>query len=97
MKAAEIAGKAANLVSGDRAQTHGNMHVHFNSVALLWNAYLMSRRDTAAPLRASDVPKMMALLKLARTESGNENADDFIDGAGYLACAGEVALSGTRR
>lgn len=92
MKAAEIAEKAANIVSGDRAQSHGNMHHHFASVALLWNAYMMARRDTSAPLRATDVPHMMALLKIARTQSGTVNADDFIDGAGYLACAGEVAL-----
>lgn len=90
LKAAEIAIKAADLIGGDRAETHGNMHRHFRDVAMLWNAYLSMRRETAAPLAPADVPHMMALLKMARTQSGAFNIDDSIDGAGYLACAGEV-------
>ena len=34
---------------------------------------------------------MMALLKIARLMSNPEHADSWIDGAGYLACGGEVA------
>ena len=34
---------------------------------------------------------MMALLKVARTKLGNLNKDDYVDGAGYLAIAGEIA------
>jgi len=93
VKAVEIARKAASLIGGDRAKTHGDMHQHFASVALLWNAYMMARRDAAAPLAAADVPHMMALLKIARTQSGAPNPDDFVDAAGYLSCAGEVALA----
>lgn len=92
MKAAEIATKAAELVAGDRAATHGDMHAHFAHVATLWSAYLGKQLD--CPLDPADVGNMMALLKIARTRSGALNADDWIDGAGYLACAGEVA---TRR
>lgn len=95
MKAVEIAKQAADLVGGDRAETHGNMHHHFASVAGLWNAYLAARRDTAMPLSAADVPHMMALLKMARTQSGTFNIDDSVDGAGYMACAGEV-IAGQR-
>jgi hypothetical protein len=40
---------------------------------------------------------MMALLKIARTKSGSVNIDDWIDGSGYLACAGEVATKEYRR
>jgi hypothetical protein len=35
---------------------------------------------------------MMADLKKARTQGGLFNIDDFIDGVGYIACAGEIAL-----
>jgi hypothetical protein len=95
MKASDIATKAADLVSGDRAQTHGDMADNFARIADLWSAYLGRRLDTG--LSAVDVGNMMALLKIARTLSGQVNADDFVDGAGYLACAGEIALKNYRR
>lgn len=91
-KAADIARKAAELVSGDRDRQHGQMRENFTRIAMLWNAYLGTRKDPAAPLDAVDVGLMMNQLKVARTQSGAVNIDDFIDGAGYLACAGEIAL-----
>ena len=36
------------------------------------------------------VAMMMALLKIARTKTGSPNKDDLIDGAAYLAIAGEL-------
>tara|TARA_R110002153_G_scaffold266354_1_gene429599 strand:+ start:2781 stop:2891 length:111 start_codon:yes stop_codon:yes gene_type:complete len=32
----------------------------------------------------------MALLKIARAKNGTFNLDDFIDGAGYMALAGDL-------
>lgn len=95
MKASEIANKAAELVGGDRAEQHGDMHAHFAHVAALWTAYLGKQLDY--PLSPVDVPHMMAMLKMSRTKSGKPNIDDWIDGAGYMACAGEVATRETRR
>lgn len=34
---------------------------------------------------------MMAMLKIARIKSGRYHEDNFIDLAGYAACAGEIA------
>jgi hypothetical protein len=34
---------------------------------------------------------MMADLKKARAQGGAMNVDDFVDAAGYIACAGEIA------
>jgi hypothetical protein len=34
---------------------------------------------------------MMALLKIARTKSGELNHDCFVDGCGYIALAGELS------
>jgi hypothetical protein len=34
---------------------------------------------------------MMTLLKVARTKIGSHNPDDYVDGAGYMAIAGEIA------
>jgi len=35
--------------------------------------------------------QFMALLKLARAQHGNVHTDDYIDGAAYMALAGEAA------
>lgn len=93
MKAAEIATKAAALVGGDRAQQNGDKRQNFGNIANLWNAYLATRRDPNLPLDATDIGHMMVLMKIARTQTGKLNADDWLDMAGYSACAGEIALS----
>ena len=33
----------------------------------------------------------MSLLKIARTQAGEHNIDDYIDAVGYQAIAGEIA------
>jgi hypothetical protein len=95
LKASDIANKAADLVGGDRAMTHGDMAENLGRVADLWSAYLGRRLDCG--LTAVDVGQMMVLLKVARTQGGTVNADDFIDQCGYAACAGEIALKTYRR
>lgn len=90
-RAVDIAGKAASLVGGDRDRQHGAKHDNFRRIAGVWNAWLAIRKEPAAPLDAHDVGCMMALMKLARTQSGALNVDDYVDACGYAACAGEVA------
>lgn len=91
MTAAEIAARAAELVAGDRQAQHGTKLQNFSNIATLWNAYLAIRREPDSPLTATDHANMMVLLKVARTQSGAFNPDDFLDMTGYAACAGEVA------
>lgn len=93
MNAVNLIEKAASLVGGDRANTHGDKHRNFANIAGLWNAYLQAKNG--ALIDASDVGHMMALMKIARTQSGAVNDDDAIDAIGYIACAGEIAS--TRR
>lgn len=90
MTAADILDTAAGLVSGDRDRSHGAKHRNFANIAALWSAYLMIRADPKAPLTAADVGHMMAIMKIARTQSGAFNIDDYTDCAGYAACAGEI-------
>lgn len=92
--AGEIALKAAELVSGDRDRQHGAKADNFGRIASVWNAYLKIRRDPGSDLSPVDVGHMMVLMKLARTQSGALNLDDYIDMCGYGACAGEIAASG---
>jgi hypothetical protein len=90
MKASEIALKVASLVDGDREKTHGTKAVNFDNIARLWNAFLETRFG-ASGLSGADVAKLMALLKIARMESGEFNPDDATDACGYAAIAGELS------
>lgn len=100
MQAVEICSKAAELVGGDRAKTHGNKKVNHDAIARLWNAYLVNAEviidgdgfGASQTLTATDVALMMALLKIARTQSGGTHHDDnYLDLAGYAGVAGEIA------
>jgi hypothetical protein len=93
LKAGHICGKAANLVGGDRAESHGDMLANHHNIAALWNAYLGPRLCNCAEsaITARDVALMMALLKIARTKTGTHNEDDYVDLAGYAGVAGEIA------
>lgn len=76
---------AADLVSGNRNDQHGDKHENHKNIARLWSAYLDFE------ISALQAAQMMALLKIARTKTGSYNEDDYIDQIGYAACAGEIA------
>ena len=80
--------KLKKCVCTDREQQYGGMENNFALIARLWREYL----DTNKPITAHDVAMMMALLKVARIASGQIKADNYVDLAGYAACAGEIAL-----
>jgi hypothetical protein len=61
-------------------------HSH-DRIAKFWSSYI------GQALNAHDVACMMALLKIARTQTGETNPDDYIDIAGYAAIAGELGES----
>ena len=90
-RATDIASKAADLVGGDRDRQHGAKADNFGRIAAVWNAWLSIRKEQGSPLDAHDVGCMMAMMKLARTQSGAHNEDDYVDSCGYSACAGEIA------
>lgn len=62
---------------------------------MLWSVYLCAR-GMEHPLSAADVGAMMALFKLGRIATGGDKADNFIDLAGYAACAGEISTESGR-
>ena len=91
MQASEICAKAADLVGGDRAASHGDKFKNFDNIARLWDAYLITRAAVGKPLNAADIGHMMVLMKIARTQTGSLNVDDYVDAAGYAGCAAQVA------
>lgn len=84
----EVLRTAEQYVTRDRANTHGDMEDNFSTIAEYWTTHL------GTPVTALDVSVMMTLLKLARIKSGHTNLDNYIDGAGYLACGGELSQRG---
>lgn len=88
--AGDIATKGANLVGGDRQQTHGDKVQNHQNIANLWNA-ILACKGIDPSLTPLDVANMMEALKIARRYAGAHNLDDYIDGVGYAAVAGEIA------
>lgn len=90
-RAADILTRARELITQNRARQNGPKAQNHANIAKLWTSYLAIRRDPKAPLSGADVAHMMALFKIVRTQLGARNADDWIDGCGYLAIAGEIS------
>ena len=81
---------AIELVGGDRQQDYGDKVENHHNIASLWNSYLDNKLDMSNPITPHDVAIMMALLKIARTKLGKRTPDTYIDGAAYMAIAGEI-------
>lgn len=90
MTRAEILKAAERCVCTDRNQQYGEPEDNFRIIAALWNVYLFGR-GAKSQLNPADVGAMMALFKLGRIATGGDKADNFIDLAGYAACAGEIS------
>jgi hypothetical protein len=88
MDRSAILAKAAECVTGQRVDDYGNPENNFAVIAEFWSTY------TKHTITAHDVAVMMALLKIARISSGHGKTDNYIDLAGYAACAGELIDNG---
>lgn len=95
--ASEIAARASTITGGDRAASHGDKYENHRKIADVWNGILVcADKPTKEPLTAMDVATLMEGLKIARRYCGDFNIDDFVDGAGYAAVAGEIAAKGQK-
>ena len=83
MPALEALEKAAELVGGDRAEAYGDIYQNHKNIAMLWNGYLCNIDE----LTPEDVANLMELMKIARRKTGEFNADNYVDGAGYSGVA----------
>ena len=89
---AEILEAAGKCVAGDRDEEYGEPEDSFDLIARLWEPYIRSvcvSPSADVTIRPQDVAILMALLKIARA-AVNDNPDNFVDLAGYAACAGEA-------
>ncbi len=92
MKPPSILREAEEIISADRERTHGKAEENLANIATMWDAWCRVSRD--AQMTAHDVAIMMALLKIARTQTGTYNRDDYVDAAGYIALAHRLAAAG---
>lgn len=87
---------ANNCVNGSRAEQYGDLEDNFETISRFWNGYLSSvmMLRNAHPLTPVDVANMMVLLKVARSSSNPAHGDNYVDIAGYAACAYELTQRG---
>ena len=83
MKRADCLDTAKAYVTKDRANDHGDMEDNFRTIATYWSTHLGHK------IEPQDVGVMMALLKMARIKNNPFHEDNYVAGAGYLACAAE--------
>lgn len=77
--------EAERCVCTDREGQYGSPEQSFTNIAKLWTAYL------GKYITAHDVAMLMVLFKTGRVMTGRFKADNYIDAAGYIACAAEIA------
>jgi hypothetical protein len=91
MNAKAIARAGAAAVGGARHQAYGDPAKGLQRVAAIWNGILAAAgKPPYHALDAHDVANLMEGLKIARRYTGPYRADNYIDGAGWAAVAGEV-------
>lgn len=91
--AKDILAKASMLVSVDRKSQYGDCLINHQAVVSLVNGYLRARVISGKPsdLSAEDMATIMELIKIGRRLNGPFHEDNYTDGAGYAALAGEIA------
>ena len=75
--------QAMGCVLRDRNNVYGGPEDSFETIAMMWSAYL------GKIIQGWDVAAMMALLKIARIKANSAHADNWCDLAGYAACGAE--------
>lgn len=86
MNKSEVLSQAADLLAGDRETDYGDAVTNHERIAALWSAFL------GVDVTASQVAVCMALLKISRLAHQADHQDSFVDGAAYLAIAGEASV-----
>ena len=82
--------KAHEIINGERQDAYGNPEDCFEIIAEYWTTYLKAN-GLMVKISPKDVPKMLALMKIARMSGQKFNLDNFVDGAGYLGLAADIA------
>lgn len=85
--------ESEKCICSKREADYGTPHDNFKIISNLWTVYLQKVAGLDTNITSQDVAIMMALLKIGRISSGVVKEDNYIDAAGYIALAGEIATS----
>lgn len=80
----EILETALELTTGDRNKSYGDPYINLQRTANIWKEIL------GCEVNASQVALCMVGIKMARLVETPNHLDSFVDGAAYMAIAGEV-------
>ena len=85
---------AHRVINGERQQQYGSPEDSHTVIAEMWSGYLQARQSAGhgAALAPSDVAHMMVLFKIARQLNGAGKRDNYVDAAGYIACAADMEV-----
>jgi hypothetical protein len=87
---ADVLHEAEKIVNGNRLEQYGEPEDNFKKISGLWEEYLTDKNgNESVSIEPYDVAIMMILLKTGRI-GHIPNLDDYIDIAGYAACAGAI-------
>lgn len=81
--------EANKLTSGDRDIIYGPPNVNLTTYANLCTTYLEALPSST--LDATDGAILMVLAKISRITVNKNHRDNYVDGAAYMAIAGECA------
>lgn len=93
--ASSLLKEAHDTISKKRPGVHGSAEQSFTMIGELWTLYLRHARRVRGNdiIQPKDVAQLMSMLKKARAMYGDiNNADNFVDDAGYTALAGMLQL-----
>ena len=88
MNRADILAEASDLTCGERDDVYGSPQTNHERIAAGWRVILEK-----ADLTPTQVALCMAWVKIARLVQTDDHLDSFIDGAAYMAIAGELATT----
>ena len=90
MNRASILDESKRLTTTDREKDYGDCVATHRKIASMWSLIL------SEPIGAEEVALCMAAVKIIRAAYDPKNVDHFIDGAAYMAIAGECAGVGDK-
>ena len=105
MNRTQILATAEPIISSDREEQYGKPEENYRAIGEMWASYLTGvlnknglavcgrrpHEEHQLVIQPEDALVMMALVKIGRMSTGQVKDDTYVDAAGYIALAGEIA------